>query len=140
MSSRGWCGKSDPIDALAVARAALREPDLPSAYLDEAARELRRLVDHRRLHIACGDIPRSGSRTPANARLPVSPTTSRQNRASTEPGTGHAASTTALSPISPTGERSHVAQQLSDCIGTKRRPHVPGGVATASPGANLKLV
>ena len=40
-------GKSDPIDALAVARAALREPDLPTAYLDEAARELRLLVDHR---------------------------------------------------------------------------------------------
>jgi transposase len=27
-------GKSDPIDALAVARAALREPDLPLARLD----------------------------------------------------------------------------------------------------------
>jgi transposase len=40
-------GKSDPIDALAVARAALREPDLPTAYLDEPARELRLLVDHR---------------------------------------------------------------------------------------------
>jgi transposase len=40
-------GKSDPIDALAVARAALREPGLPTAYLDEASRELRLLVDHR---------------------------------------------------------------------------------------------
>jgi transposase len=40
-------GKSDPIDALAVARAALREPDLPTAHLDEIARELRLLVDHR---------------------------------------------------------------------------------------------
>jgi transposase len=40
-------GKSDPIDALAVARAALREPDLPVAQLDEPARELRLLVDHR---------------------------------------------------------------------------------------------
>jgi transposase len=40
-------GKSDPIDALAVARAALREPGLPTAYLDEPARELRLLVDHR---------------------------------------------------------------------------------------------
>jgi len=40
-------GKSDPIDALAVARAALREPDLPTAHLDEAATELRLLVDHR---------------------------------------------------------------------------------------------
>jgi transposase len=40
-------GKSDPIDALAVARAALREPDLPAAQLDGPARELRLLVDHR---------------------------------------------------------------------------------------------
>jgi len=40
-------GKSDPIDALAVARAALREPDLPTAALDPASRELRLLVDHR---------------------------------------------------------------------------------------------
>jgi transposase len=40
-------GKSDPIDALAVARAALREPDLPAARLDGAERELRLLVDHR---------------------------------------------------------------------------------------------
>jgi transposase len=40
-------GKSDPIDALAVARAALREPGLPLAKLDGASRELRLLVDHR---------------------------------------------------------------------------------------------
>jgi len=40
-------GKSDPIDALAVARAALREPNLPTARLDGPARELRLLVDHR---------------------------------------------------------------------------------------------
>jgi transposase len=40
-------GKSDPIDALAVARAALRQPDLPAACLDGPARELRLLVDHR---------------------------------------------------------------------------------------------
>ena len=40
-------GKSDPIDALAVARAALREPDLPAAHLDESLREIRLLVDHR---------------------------------------------------------------------------------------------
>jgi transposase len=40
-------GKSDPIDALAVARAALREPGLPTARLDDASRELRLLVDHR---------------------------------------------------------------------------------------------
>jgi transposase len=40
-------GKSDPIDALAVARAALREPDLPAARLDDETRQVRLLVDHR---------------------------------------------------------------------------------------------
>jgi transposase len=40
-------GKSDPIDALAVARAALREPDLPTAGHDQASWEVRLLVDHR---------------------------------------------------------------------------------------------
>jgi len=40
-------GKSDPIDALAVARAALREPDLPVAKLDGPSRDLRLLVDYR---------------------------------------------------------------------------------------------
>src|SRR6266545_1905505 len=41
-------GKSDPIDALAVARAALREPRLDRPRPDEAAlRELKLLVDHR---------------------------------------------------------------------------------------------
>lgn len=42
-------GKSDEIDALAVARAALREgiDKLPAAHLDEAALELKLLSDHR---------------------------------------------------------------------------------------------
>jgi transposase len=40
-------GKSDPIDALAVARAAIRERDLPRARLDGPDRELRLLLDHR---------------------------------------------------------------------------------------------
>jgi transposase len=40
-------GKSDPIDALAVARAALREPGLPVAHLDGLERAVRLLVDHR---------------------------------------------------------------------------------------------
>lgn len=42
-------GKSDPIDALAVARAALREgPEtLPAAHLDHEALELKLLLDHR---------------------------------------------------------------------------------------------
>jgi transposase len=45
-SARSY-GKSDPIDALAVARAALREPNLPIGRLDAVERELRLLVDHR---------------------------------------------------------------------------------------------
>jgi transposase len=40
-------GKSDPIDALAVARAALREPELPVARLDGIERDVRLVVDHR---------------------------------------------------------------------------------------------
>src|SRR5438093_4864609 len=41
-------GKSDPIDALAVARAALREPGLSRPRPDEPAfRDLKLLVDHR---------------------------------------------------------------------------------------------
>lgn len=40
-------GKSDPIDALAVARVALREPHLPVARLEGKGRELKLLVDHR---------------------------------------------------------------------------------------------
>jgi len=40
-------GKSDPIDALAVARAAIREPGLPVARLEGPAREIRLLVDYR---------------------------------------------------------------------------------------------
>jgi transposase len=40
-------GKSDAIDALAIARAFLREPDLPEASLAGAEREIRLLADHR---------------------------------------------------------------------------------------------
>ena len=40
-------GKSDAIDAAAVARAALREPGLPLARLEGATREVRLLLDHR---------------------------------------------------------------------------------------------
>jgi transposase len=41
-------GKSDPIDALAIARLALREDaDLPAARLDEQVLEVRRLTDYR---------------------------------------------------------------------------------------------
>ena len=41
-------GKSDPIDALAIARAALREPDLPRPRPEERTYvEIKLLVDHR---------------------------------------------------------------------------------------------
>ena len=40
-------GKSDPIDALAIGRAALREPHLPVAEHTHASREVKLLVDHR---------------------------------------------------------------------------------------------
>jgi transposase len=40
-------GKSDPIDALAVARAVLREPGLPVATLEGPDRQVRLLIDHR---------------------------------------------------------------------------------------------
>lgn len=43
-------GKSDPIDAEAVALAALREPDLPVVRLDGPAREIKLLVD------SCADL------------------------------------------------------------------------------------
>ena len=45
-------GKSDPIDALAVARAYLREPSLPTASHDAASRELKLLVDRRETLVA----------------------------------------------------------------------------------------
>ena len=66
-------GKSDPIDALSVARAALREPDLPVARLDGIERTLRLLVDHREdlvrdrtrrtRHACAGSSSTSASRT-----------------------------------------------------------------------------
>lgn len=45
-SAREW-GKSDPIDALAVARAALRESELPVAHLEGKSRDVKLLLDHR---------------------------------------------------------------------------------------------
>jgi transposase len=54
-------GKSDPIDALAIARAALREPDLPVAEHTHASRQLKVLGDHREDLI--------GMRTAAQNRL-----------------------------------------------------------------------
>ena len=40
-------GKSDPIDARAVAQAALRHPELPEAHLEGVDRDVRLLLDHR---------------------------------------------------------------------------------------------
>jgi transposase len=40
-------GKSDPTDALAIAGAAQREPNLPVAEYSHASREIKLLVDHR---------------------------------------------------------------------------------------------
>lgn len=40
-------GKSDPIDATAVARAALAHPDLPQAHVDEASLEIHLWASHR---------------------------------------------------------------------------------------------
>lgn len=51
-SSERARGKSDPIDARSVARAVLREPDLPRLLLDAPTRELRFLVDHREMLVA----------------------------------------------------------------------------------------
>lgn len=45
-------GKSDPIDAESVARAVLREPDLPVAAHDAVSRELKLLTDRRDVLVA----------------------------------------------------------------------------------------
>jgi transposase len=45
-------GKSDPIDALAIARVVLREPHLPIAHHDGPSRDLKLLVDHREQLVA----------------------------------------------------------------------------------------
>jgi transposase len=47
-TDRIW-GKSDPVDAAAVARAALRHPDLPEATLAGPEREIGLLVAHREM-------------------------------------------------------------------------------------------
>ena len=61
-------GKSDPIDALAVARAALREPDLPRPRPgEERYREIKLLVDHR------DDLVDERRRDPAAAALASAP-------------------------------------------------------------------
>jgi transposase len=61
-------GKADPIDALATARAAQREPDLSGAFLDGEKRELHLLVDHREDSVATQLRPRSHRRRPGACR------------------------------------------------------------------------
>lgn len=58
-AGRVW-GKSDAIDALAVARALLREPDLPAAVHDTLSWELKMLVDRREdlVHQRVGTVNR----------------------------------------------------------------------------------
>jgi transposase len=73
-------GKSDPIDAVSVARAALREPDLPVAHLDGASREIRLLVDYRESLVKDRTAALSTSR-----KAPTSPST--PNTTSTKPPT-----------------------------------------------------
>jgi transposase len=66
-------GKSDPIDAEAVVRVALREPDLPKACLDGPSRDIKLLVDHRRTLVAQDRVPRRGvqdQRLGVRGRLP----------------------------------------------------------------------
>ena len=52
MAQRPGAGESDPIDAEAVARVALREDDLPTAELPGPMREIKLLSDHRRTLVA----------------------------------------------------------------------------------------
>jgi Transposase/Transposase IS116/IS110/IS902 family len=96
-------GKSDPIDALAVARAALREPDLPTAQLDGPARDVRLLSDHRehlideRTRVINRSVGICTNSTPATNRPPGhsgGPNTSPPSRLGWP-------SSTALSPDSP---------------------------------------
>jgi transposase len=81
-SARTW-GKSDPIDATAVARAILREPDLPIVQHDPASWELKLLVDRRedlvlqRVGVlnrsgrdSIRSTPRTGSRRICSAPIP----------------------------------------------------------------------
>jgi transposase len=65
-------GKSDPVDALAIARAALREPDLPTARLDEPTRELQLLLDHREDLVAERPAPRTGCAGTCTSSTPTS--------------------------------------------------------------------
>jgi hypothetical protein len=55
-------GKSDEIDALAIARAVVKDgvQDFPAAHLDEQAMEIRLLSDHRRTLLLSAPASRTG--------------------------------------------------------------------------------
>jgi transposase len=86
-------GKSDAIDALAVARAALREgPEtLPAAHLDEEALELKLLLDHartwsgpaRRTSTGCAGTSMTSGPT---SRSPPGPSTARSGSTASRGG------------------------------------------------------
>src|SRR2546427_310050 len=109
-------GKSDPIDALAVARAALREPRLDHPRPGEQRlRELKLLVDHRDDLIDERPPAPHGSRASAprstSSRLPRSwPATPASHRSKPAPAntgaTGSTAAATASSTAPCTGSRS----------------------------------
>jgi Transposase len=82
-------GKSDAIDALAVARAACREPDLPIARLDGPSRQVRLLIDHRDDLVASELACRAGSAgictrsRPTSTSPPAASSSNTSSRAST---------------------------------------------------------
>lgn len=94
-------GKSDPIDALAVARVALREADLPLARLDGPERDVRVLVDYRDDLVA--------DRTRAQSRL-------RWHLHELTPGQAPPPRS-----LSRAGVLTAVEQQLATCDGTVAR-------------------
>ncbi len=149
-------GKSDPIDALAVARAALANPDLPIATLDGPERELRMLVDHRddlvaertrnmaRLRWFLLDLgvpepparsppPRSSARAPASAASaprPPSPATTARHRSrcgrATRHVTGCPGAATASSTWRSTGSPSPICGSTSGAAPTSSTGATPG--------------
>jgi transposase len=86
-------GKSDSIDALAIARAALREPGLPRATYEPRLRELKLLVDHREDLVT--------ERTAVSSRL-------RWHLHELDPG---------LEPFARTLNREHVRRSLAQRLG-----------------------
>jgi transposase len=75
-------GKSDPIDALAVARAALKEgPEgLPVAHLDQEALDLKLLLDHRE------DIVRARAEDQQRLRWPLTASSGSIGSRASSPG------------------------------------------------------